>query len=167
MGVPQSKGPLAVLETAARGLSLLLGVLMMLMVVVIFAQVIARYVLHNSLSWSEEIGRYLFIWITFLGAVIGVKERLHVGVDVVVNAVPPGVRRILVLVGNSLMIVFVAYMLQGSFKLLELGWHQVSPATSIPMLYPYLILPLASILMLVYLLVNAVLDWINVGGGKS
>ncbi|GFN21706.1 TRAP transporter small permease [Thermanaeromonas sp. C210] len=167
MGVPQSRGPLAVLETAARGLSLLLGVLMLLMVVVIFAQVIARYVLHNSLSWSEEIGRYLFIWITFLGAVIGVKERLHVGVDVVVNAVPPGVRRIPVLVGNLLMIVFVAYMLQGSFKLLELGRHQVSPATSIPMLYPYLILPLASILMLVYLLVNAVLDWINVGGGKS
>jgi len=137
---------------------------MFLMVVVIFVQVIARYVFHNSLSWSEEIGRYLFIWITFLGAVIGVKERLHVGVDVAVKAMPAGVQRILVLVGNLLMIVFVVYMLQGSFKLLDLGRNQVSPATSIPMLYPYLILPLASILMLVYLLVNTVLDWINVGG---
>ncbi|HBT47612.1 MAG TPA: TRAP transporter small permease [Peptococcaceae bacterium] len=164
MGLRPSNRPLAVLEAVARGLSVLLGLLMFLMVVVIFVQVIARYVFHNSLSWSEEIGRYLFIWITFLGAVIGVKERLHVGVDVAVKAMPAGVQRILVLVGNLLMIVFVVYMLQGSFKLLDLGRNQVSPATSIPMLYPYLILPLASILMLVYLLVNTVLDWINVGG---
>ncbi|MGB9660399.1 MAG: TRAP transporter small permease [Moorellaceae bacterium] len=155
------------LEALAQGVSLILGILMLLMVVVIFVQVIARYVLHNSLSWSEEIGRYLFIWITFLGAVIGVKERLHVGVDVVVNSLPAGVRKILVLVGNLLMIAFVGYMLQGSFKLIELGKHQASPATSIPMLYPYLILPLGSILMLVYLLVNTVLDWVNLGGGRS
>ncbi|MGB9781995.1 MAG: TRAP transporter small permease [Moorellaceae bacterium] len=167
MGLSKYNRLLTSLEALAQGVSLILGILMLLMVVVIFVQVIARYVLHNSLSWSEEIGRYLFIWITFLGAVIGVKERLHVGVDVVVNSLPAGVRKILVLVGNLLMIAFVGYMLQGSFKLIELGKHQASPATSIPMLYPYLILPLGSILMLVYLLVNTVLDWVNLGGGRS
>lgn len=167
MVLPKYNRPLAALEVLAQGLSLILGALILLMVGVIFIQVIARYVLHNSLSWSEEIGRYLFIWITFLGAVIGVKERLHVGVDVIVNSLPAGVRKILMLVGNLLMMLFVGYMLQGSFKLIELGRHQVSPATSIPMLYPYLILPLGSILMLIYLLINTVSDWVNLGGGKS
>lgn len=61
--------------------------------VIIVLAVIGRYVFNQSLTWTEEVPRYLLIWISFLGAAAGVARREHVGFDVLFNAFPERVRR--------------------------------------------------------------------------
>ncbi len=61
--------------------------------VIIVLAVIGRYVFNQSLTWTEEVPRYLLIWISFLGAAAGVARREHVGFDVLFNALPAPVRR--------------------------------------------------------------------------
>lgn len=60
---------------------------------IIVLAVIGRYVFNRSLTWTEEVPRYLLIWISFLGAAAGVARREHVGFDVLFNALPAPVRR--------------------------------------------------------------------------
>ena len=63
--------------------------------VIVVAAVVARYGFGQAVSWTEEVPRYLLIWISFLGAAVGVLRREHVGFDVLFNALPERVRRVL------------------------------------------------------------------------
>jgi TRAP-type C4-dicarboxylate transport system permease small subunit len=63
--------------------------------VIVVAAVVARYVFGQAVSWTEEVPRYLLIWISFLGAAAGVAKREHVGFDILFNAFPARVRRAL------------------------------------------------------------------------
>ena len=65
----------------------------LLFIIIVFA-VIARYVFGKAVSWTEEVPRYLLIWISFLGAAACVARREHVGFDILFNALPPAVRRL-------------------------------------------------------------------------
>ena len=71
--------------------------------VIVIVAVIARYVLGQAVSWTEEVPRYLLIWVSFLGAAACVLRREHVGFDVILNALPARVRRI-VSAGISLLV---------------------------------------------------------------
>ncbi len=66
-----------------------------LLFIVVVAAVFGRYVFGFALSWTEEVPRYLLIWIAFLGAAAGVARRDHVGFDILFNAFPAPVRRVL------------------------------------------------------------------------
>ncbi len=61
--------------------------------VIVVAAVVARYVFGQAVSWTEEVPRYLLIWISFLGAAACVAKREHVGFDILFNALPTRVRR--------------------------------------------------------------------------
>lgn len=63
------------------------------MVGIIFIQVIMRYVFNNSLSWSEELGKFLFVWISWLGISIGARRREHIAITLITDRLPPAVRR--------------------------------------------------------------------------
>ena len=69
------------------------SVMVLTMALVVATQVICRYLLGASLTWSEEASRYLLIWITFLGGSIAFKRGMHTGFDAVVRALSPGARR--------------------------------------------------------------------------
>ena len=60
-----------------------------LMVFIIFAQVIMRYIFNNSLSWSEELGKFLFVWISWLGISIGAKRKEHIKITMFVDKFSP------------------------------------------------------------------------------
>jgi TRAP-type C4-dicarboxylate transport system permease small subunit len=74
-----------------RGTEVAVMVLMGFLVVVVVASVLFRYVFLSPITWSEEVGRYVMIWMGFLAASIAVRRGLHVGVDFVVHWVRPGV----------------------------------------------------------------------------
>ena len=63
--------------------------------IIVVAAVVARYGFGQAVSWTEEVPRYLLIWISFLAAAVGVFRRDHVGFDVLFNALPRPVRRVL------------------------------------------------------------------------
>lgn len=139
------------------------ALLMLVMVTVIFGQVVARYALHNSLSWSEEIGRYTFVWITFFGTALAVRERSHVALDNLVKKLPVPLYKVILLFGYVLMIIFSAVLAYEGWQILQLGAFQVSAATQMPMKYVYIALPVGGVLIILYLLKNFFEDMRNRG----
>lgn len=128
--------------------------LMLAMVAIIFSQVIARYAFSNSLSWSEEAGRYIFVWMTFLGAAMAVRDRQHVSLDLVLKSLPDSLQILLLTISYLAMLVFTAVLIYGGIKFVARGSNQISSALEIPMHYVYIVLPLGGALIFAYLIKN-------------
>lgn len=134
------------------GLFNISGILLMTMTLIIFLQVVARYVFHNSLSWSEEIGRYLFVWITFIGAALAIPRKAHVSLDSFVKKLPPKAQNFFHLFSYLIMLFFGFIIIKAGIPMLNLGKKQVSAALQLPMIYIYLIIPFSGAIMVYYLL---------------
>ncbi|QDR79367.1 TRAP transporter small permease [Sporomusa termitida] len=147
---------------------LLLGLcflLMLAMVSIIFLQVIARYAFGNSLTWSEEAGRYLFVWMTFLGTPLAVRNRSHVALDVLIGKLPRQLRKPVIAFGYLAMMALAGVMIYAAVNMMTLGSRQVSAALQLPMKWVYLVLPVSGALIVFYLAKNLYEDCIQ-GGPK-
>ncbi len=140
------------------------GILMFCMMSVIFAQVVARYAFHHSLSWSEEIGRYIFVWISFLGMVAAFKYGSHVSLDILLQHLKGCPRRVLVAINGLLILIMSSAIFWSGVKLFQLGTRQVSPALKLPMHLVYMVVPISGFL-LAYFAVRAL--WINFHTGNE
>lgn len=127
-------------------------ILMGLMVAIIFAQVIARYVFNASFSWSEELGRYIFVWITFLGTAIGLKKKAHVALDNLVKKLPARASKIATDLGKLAMMMLGLIITYSGYRFMELAGHQRSPAMQLPMKYIYLVFPVSGVLIVFFIL---------------
>lgn len=132
--------------------------LMISMVSIIFIQVLARYVFHNSLSWSEELGRYLFVWMTFFGTALAIRRRAHVALDSLIQIFPSWLYRGIIVLGYMVMLIFSCVLTYDGFAMFKLGARQVSAAMQIPMIWVYYALPVSSILIIFYLCKNLLED---------
>lgn len=121
----------------------LITVMMMIMVVLIFTQVFTRYVLGNSLGWTEEASRYLFIWLIFLSIGIAFVDKKHISIDILIDILPEKFKKVilqisyLLLMGLSIFLFIQGMELIG--KLQE--FSQKSSTLQIPMWMIYLSLP--------------------------
>jgi len=86
-----------------------------LMTAVTFANVVARYVFDDNILWALELTLFLFAWLILMGMSYGVKKHVHIGVDVVINAVSPATRRVLAIIAVSLSLLFAVLLLKGSW----------------------------------------------------
>jgi len=121
------------------------------MTAVIILQVIFRFILKASLPWSEELARYLMVWLTFVGASIGVKWGSHIGVEALVIVLPKNVQTIVKYLGIILAIIFCVVVFSASLGILQnqIVNRQVSPAMRIPMWWAYAAVPFGTFLMAV------------------
>ncbi|PKM54158.1 MAG: TRAP transporter small permease [Firmicutes bacterium HGW-Firmicutes-5] len=120
------------------------------MIIVIFMQVIFRFIFNNPLSWSEELARYLFVWITFLGASICARERGHIGMDFVVSKFPDKWQSIVEHIGLLLMIVTSITIAITSMETVISNFGQTSPALRLNMGFIYSAIPIGFIYTAVY-----------------
>jgi TRAP-type C4-dicarboxylate transport system permease small subunit len=127
-------------------------VLMAFLVVVVVASVLFRYVLLSPLSWSEEVGRYVMIWLGFLAASIAIRQGLHVGVEFVVQWVPARTAVWLQGLARAATAGFLLIVMGYGFFLVTNLWEQWSPVMGIRMTWPYLAIPVGSLLMLIQML---------------
>jgi len=86
---------------------------------------------------SEEVSRWLFIWMTFLGAVVALKEHGHLGVDMVVQKLPPLGKKICLAVGHVVMLYIVWLLFQGSVAQARINWDVTAPVTGASMAIVY------------------------------
>ena len=117
------------------------------LVVLISAAVFFRYALNNSLVWAEEIARYLFIWITFLGAGLGVGKNVHVGVDAVTIKLSVNLQWRVKLFVNIGVIAFLGVLIIYGAKFTIFGMAAKSMVSEIPMGYVYLAAPVGGAVM--------------------
>jgi len=117
----------------------LLMIFLLLITVVMAYSVFARYVFNDALSWAEEISRYLFVGSAFLSASMCLKKRSSIKIDMLLTMFSPFIQRIILIVGDLVMLVFFAYVFYGAWntvaKLISTG--QTSPALLLPMYVVY------------------------------
>lgn len=87
-----------------------------LMTLVTFANVVARYVFDANILWALELTVFLFAWLVLMGMSYGVKKHVHIGVDVVINAVPPGARRVMAIIAVLLSLTFAVLLMIGAWN---------------------------------------------------
>ena len=136
-------------EVMDRCINWFLAMLMAGMVAIVSAQVWYRFILNNPLSWSEEAARYLFVWISFMGAAAGVRYQVHLGIDLMEKILPAGSYRLVVIIVNLIIQVFLLMIIYWGFKILGVIQFQESPSMHISMRYPYMAVPMGSIFMLI------------------
>lgn len=114
--------------------------------VVITAQIVWRYVFNDSLTWTEELARYLFVWITFVGMALAIRDRTHIRVTLVVDQLPARLRRWLDMAQLALVTLFLCLLVGVGFQWVWLNTDAVTPALGMPLAYIcYVALPLASL----------------------
>ena len=120
-------------------------------IVVVLAQVIWRYVFNNSLTWTEELSRYLFTWIIFLGAAVAIRDNSHIKVEFLVSRLPKRIRPALEVINTALIMLFLAFIAVAGFLWVKLNSGTRSPALELPVNWVfYAALPVAALLGLGY-----------------
>ncbi|MDR1978171.1 MAG: TRAP transporter small permease [Synergistaceae bacterium] len=125
------------------------------MVVIVFAQVIFRFVLRASLPWSEEAARYIMVWISMLGAGIGIRRKGHIGVEAVVMLLPSALKKAVAVLTALIASGFFLGMVVYGVQICRVVAAQESPAMEISMAIPYSSLVAGGLLMLFYSLEEA------------
>jgi TRAP-type C4-dicarboxylate transport system permease small subunit len=119
-------------------------------------QICMRFIFENSLSWSEELARYCFIWLIYIGIAYGVKRSRHITLDVVFDLVPNAFKKVLLVVSNLLVGVFAVIVIYYSVFLIDqlASFGQTSAAMRLNMVYVYLSVPIGMILTILRLIQN-------------
>ncbi len=110
---------------------------LVLMVIFVFGNVVLRYVFNTGITFSEEASRLLFIYLTFLGAIIALREHLHLGVDSLVSRLPAVGKRLCLLLSQGLMLYATWLLLQGSWQQAVINVETRTPVTGISMAVVY------------------------------
>ncbi len=127
--------------------------LMALIVLAVTWQVFTRFIIQDPSSFTEELARFLLIWIGVLGASYALRTRSHLGIDLITERVGPRGKLILQIFVYAIIIVFAtAVMIVGGIRLVDLTFslNQISAALGIKMGYVYTVLPLSGTLMVLY-----------------
>ncbi len=99
-----------------------------LMVILVFGNVILRYFFNSGITWSEEMSRYLFVWLTFFGAIGAYKNKEHLGVDLVVRRLPRGAKKFVNVISDLIILYILYLILDGSWKMTLMNMDSVTPA---------------------------------------
>lgn len=127
-------------------------------VILTFIQVIMRFVFNNSLSWSEELNRYIFIWQIWLGASIGFKDNKHIKVDFLVDTLKGNAKKTVEIFADILLLSFcIGLTYYGYVLVLGLvARNSLSVALKIPMALVYAALPFSSLIICFRLIIDMV-----------
>lgn len=115
---------------------------------------VATRVLFTSASWTEEIARYLLIWITFLGATLAYQQKRHIAVLAILDILPYRLRSIANVTSAFVAIVFLSTLAYAGWEYMSSQSFQKSPTLEVKMAYIYSVLPITAILMMVLSLID-------------
>ena len=118
-------------------LKIVIAILLTAMVALVFGNVVLRYAFNSGITVSEEIARWLFVWLTFLGALVALREHGHIGIDAVVRRLPVLGRRACFIVSQLLMLFVTWLLLEGAWKQMLINWDVRAPASGLSVAWFY------------------------------
>lgn len=124
-------------------------VVSVLLVVVVFFQVFFRYALNSPLAWSEELARFIFIWLVFIASALVLRDDSHMSMNFFVNLMPEKLRAIIDIVSKALISGFMIIIMRQTIKVMQITHSQESPSLGIPMSLIYFALFVGFALMLI------------------
>ena len=110
-----------------------IAALLAVMVVLVFGNVVLRYGFNSGITVSEEMSRWLFVWMTFLGAIIALKEHGHLGSDMFVSRLPTLGKKICLVAGQALMLYINWLLFSGALAQARINWDVQAPVTGASM----------------------------------
>lgn len=150
-GGPELAGWRLSLDRFARALERVLDAVLALMLTILVAslvwQVFGRYALDRAPGWSEELARFLMVWIAMLGSAVVMRENGHITVSVLVDALPRSVRSVLLAVRDAVVLATVYVLFAYGINLAALLKGQLSAAFEVTMALPYAALPAGAFLI--------------------
>ena len=118
-------------------LSYLIAAALAVMVVLVFGNVVMRYAFNSGLTVSEELSRWLFVWVTFLGAIVAMNDGAHLGTDMLVSRLSVRGKKSCLLIGLLLMLFVCWLMFKGSLDQVKINMESTSAVMEIPMAWFY------------------------------
>jgi TRAP-type C4-dicarboxylate transport system permease small subunit len=132
----------------------LCGALLAVMVAIAAAGVVCRFVLHASLSWSEEFDAYLFVWLTCLGAAAGVKLRAHPEVRALADRMPAFAQKVIADLTDGAVVALGIILVVYGGEMISMMGTETAASMPISMTYPYLAIPVGGALLIFHSLVR-------------
>ncbi|MDD0808951.1 TRAP transporter small permease [Curvibacter sp. RS43] len=119
------------IERYCQFINALIAFALAVMVVLVFGNVVMRYGFNSGIAVSEELSRWLFVWITFLGAVAAIKENAHLGSDMLVSRLPVLGKKICLVLGQLLMLYITWLFFDGSLQQAKINWDVEAPVSGL------------------------------------
>jgi TRAP-type C4-dicarboxylate transport system permease small subunit len=117
------------LDAYCRVLDALIALALAIMVVLVFGNVVLRYAFNSGITVSEEVSRWLFVWLTFLGAIVAIKEHGHLGTDMLVSRLGKTGKKVCLVLSQLAMLYVTWLLLQGSFTQAQINADVQAPVT--------------------------------------
>ena len=147
------------IDAYCRLLTWLMVATVAILVVPVSLQIVARYTrMIPSYIWTEEMSRFLFIWMVMLGAMIGIREHSHFEVDVWPDLAPRATA-LLRMVSHVFVLVFALVFIWWGIEFVRFGWDQLSELAELPMPYIFIAWPLAGVTWVIFVGESFVADW--------
>ncbi|UOR11363.1 TRAP transporter small permease [Halobacillus amylolyticus] len=144
------------LDWSEKSVSFLTIILFIAMTIMVFTQVVLRFVFDSSIIWAEEFSRYAMVWLAFLGATIGIRHEEHTRIDFFLKLLPKKLKKLMEIVNKILCVIFLGVITYYSIIMFESTFSLLTPAMKIPIGLVHSILPATGIIMIVYILIQIV-----------
>jgi TRAP-type transport system small permease protein len=122
---------------AVRVIEIVLVLLLAGMVVMVFANVVLRYGFNSGLNISEEMSRYFFVWLTFLGAILAFRDHAHVGVETFVRLLGPRGRIVCVALSNLIILICAVVLFWGTWRQHPIFVSMTAPVVGLSMIWVF------------------------------
>lgn len=118
-------------------LEALIAAALLIMVALVFGNVVLRYAFNTGITVAEELARWLFVWITFTGAIIAIRKRAHLGTDALVSRLSPRGKKVCLFIGHLSMLYVCWLLFKGSLEQTKINWEVLAPSTQWPVAVVY------------------------------
>jgi TRAP-type C4-dicarboxylate transport system permease small subunit len=119
------------IDRYCKALEWLIALLLAVMVLLVFGNVVLRYAANSGITVSEELSRWLFVWMTFLGAVVALKEHGHLGTDMLVSRLGPTGKKVCLVLAQVLMLYATWLLFTGSLAQAKINWEVEAPVSGL------------------------------------
>jgi len=126
-----------ILRRYCRLLDGLIAACLAAMVVLVFGNVVLRYAFNSGIAVSEELSRWLFVWLTFMGGVVGLRQHTHLGTDMLVGRLGPIGKKACLVVAYALMLLMCWMLFNGSLEQTKINWDVTAPSSGASMAWFY------------------------------
>ena len=125
------------MKYVSRMIDFFMAISLGIMAILVFLNVVLRYVFSSGITWSVELSQILFMVLVFLGAIQAFKENSHIKVDVLISKVSPVWQKILAICSNVIILIVIIIVFQGSLQLVKENNVMTTPILGIPQSYVY------------------------------
>jgi TRAP-type C4-dicarboxylate transport system permease small subunit len=120
-----------------KGLEAIMALCLIVMVTLVFGNVVLRYVFNSGITVAEEMSRWFFVWLTFLGGVVALREHGHLGTEVLVGRLGTSGKKVCLVIGYLLMLLVCWLLFRGALDQTRINWDVTAPSSGASMAWFY------------------------------